>query len=61
MIEIGALVKWDGVFTQAYDSQYNWIGIAKDFSVNPFGQTYWRVLFADTEQWCWEKELEIIA
>jgi len=58
MIEIGTLVKWDGVFTR--DSQDLWIGIVKDKTTNHLG-TYWRVVYPNTEQWCLESELEIIA
>ena len=58
MIEIGTLVKWDGVFTR--DPQDLWIGIVKDKTTNHFG-TYWRVVYPNTEQWCLESELEIIA
>jgi len=60
MIEIGSLVKWDGLFTRGYDSQFEWIGIVKDKTTNHFG-TYWRVVYPNTEQWCLESELETIA
>lgn len=60
MIEIGSLVKWDGLFTQSLDPQDVWIGVVKDKTTNHFG-TYWRVVYPNTEQWCLESELEIIA
>ena len=60
MIEIGSLVKWNGLFTQSLDAQVEWLGIVKDKTISSYG-TYWRVVYPNTEQWCLESELEVLS